>query len=752
MTSRLNRTGSSMLHRQLPRLAVMALVAAAYFCGLFDPVEFALMDQRFRWIQRPASGDLVVVDIDSRSLQTLNSWPWPRSYHARVIDALFAAGATEISLDIDLSARSREADDQALVASLDHAARRVILPAFAQTAVQPGQSDQVVYTFPAEEFRRRTTIGAVNVFPGADGLVRSFPTSVDLDGKEVAASAALLADSPAAGAGQFYLDFGIRPASIARLSYVDVLNGHFDRAAMAGKRVLIGATAVELGDQVAVPLYRSLAGPLVQAMAYESLTQNRALRRVGELPVLGASLLVVLLFPVFLVSWRRGLAALAVLFGGLYGVAIALQFAAPVSLDIVPPAAAAALLFGIAALAEIERQGRRALGHYLSDMRRRALMQCVLDDSFDGILIVDQTGIVEVANRAAGRLLDLEPEQMIGAPIERFLPGAAPSQRQAAITSVSGREIELTRADGQRIVLEQAVSCSRFPTGGRQVDDAAPGASVFIHTFRDVTERRRAEMALRDGMNQAMAANRAKSEFLANMSHELRTPLNAIIGFADVIKDAMLGSPAIPRYREYAADISQSGTHLLEIINDILDLSKIEAGEFQMKAEPVGLYDTVRRCLRIVSAKGSAGRLRFETSVADDMPPIMADPRLLRQIVLNLLSNAAKFTPAGGTISIGAGIEAGCPVIRVADTGIGIAADQIAEVIKPFYQVNAGLERRYEGTGLGLALVSNYLALHGASLDIASGLGKGTTVTIRFPATSVVLEHLQPEAPVRVAS
>jgi signal transduction histidine kinase len=737
MTSRLPGIGLSRLRRQLPRLTVLAFVGAAYLWGLFEPTEYALMDQRFRWLERPATGGLVVIEIDSRSLRALDSWPWPRSYHARAIDALFAAGAKEIALDIDLSARSQEGDDRALAAALGRAPRRVILPAFAQIGMPPGLSDHLTYTFPAEEFRKRAIIGAVNVFPGSDGLVRDFPASIELGGEEVASSAALLAGLPTVRTDQFYLDFGIRPTSIPHLSYVDVLNGQFDPAVVADKKVLIGATAVELGDQLAVPLHRSLAGPFVQALAYESIVQNRALRRTGELPVLGATLLVVLLLPSFLPSWRRGLLALSLLIAGFYGVALVVQFVAPVSLDITPPATAAALLFGVAALTEIERQGRRALGHYLSDMRRRALMQCVLDDSFDGILIAGHDGVIEVANRAAGRLLALDPGQMIGAPINRFLPGATDAQQHASATRAASREIELTRVDGQRIAIEQAVSRSRFPASGHQPDGAQRSSGVFIHTFRDVTERRRAELALREGMNQALAANRAKSEFLANMSHELRTPLNAIIGFADVIKNAILGSPPSTRYREFAADISNSGTHLLEIINDILDLSMIEAGEFHVKAEPIALDDTIRRCLRIVGAKDAASKLTFEDAIAADLPPIMADPRLLRQIVLNLLSNAVKFTPPGGSVSVSAGLEAGCPVIRIADTGIGIAADQITEVVKPFYQVSGGIQRRYEGTGLGLALASNYLALHGAQLNIASEVGKGTIVTIHFAASSI---------------
>ena len=212
----------------LPRLLVLAVVGMVYLIGAFEPAERALMDQRFRWVERDASGDVVVVEIDPRSLHALDTWPWPRTYHARLLDRLAAAGAGDIALDIDFSAVSTPAADGELAAALSRAEGRVILPAFAQVDARARGDRRITYTYPAPPFREHARIGSVNVFAGPDSLVREYAPSALFEGKPVVSSPALLLGSPTAGAGDFYLDFGIRPDSIPTLSYVDVLEGRFD--------------------------------------------------------------------------------------------------------------------------------------------------------------------------------------------------------------------------------------------------------------------------------------------------------------------------------------------------------------------------------------------------------------------------------------------------------------------------------------------------------------------------------------------
>jgi signal transduction histidine kinase len=249
----------------------------------------------------------------------------------------------------------------------------------------------------------------------------------------------------------------------------------------------------------------------------------------------------------------------------------------------------------------------------------------------------------------------------------------------------------------------------------------------------------RVEEELRAAKEQADIANRSKSDFLANMSHELRTPLNAVIGFSEVMHQEMLGPLGNDQYRAYAKDIFESGNHLLSLIGDILDLSKIEAGAVELSDVDVDVAQTVGDCRRIVEARAKEAGLTLDTRLSDDLPKLFADERAVKQIVLNLLSNSIKFTPAGGRVAVQAEIdEDGCFVLTVSDTGIGISADDIPTVFTPFSQVDASVSREHDGTGLGLPLVQSLIEMHGGTIELESELGDGTIATIRFPAERVL--------------
>jgi signal transduction histidine kinase len=232
----------------------------------------------------------------------------------------------------------------------------------------------------------------------------------------------------------------------------------------------------------------------------------------------------------------------------------------------------------------------------------------------------------------------------------------------------------------------------------------------------------------------AEAANRAKSEFLANMSHELRTPLNAIIGFSEMFVQKMFGPLGSGQYEAYSRDINRSGKHLLDIVNDLLDMAKIESGRVELNDAPVDVSEVIDACLRLFDERARDGGLTIAKEIAECLPALRADERIVRQIVMNLVSNAVKFTPKGGRVRVTAQRtpNRGLSII-VADNGIGIAAEDLEKVTEPFQQAEGGLDRRYEGAGLGLALVKRFAELHGGSLAIESVLDEGTTTTVTFP-------------------
>ncbi|HEX2760150.1 MAG TPA: ATP-binding protein [Rhizomicrobium sp.] len=273
-------------------------------------------------------------------------------------------------------------------------------------------------------------------------------------------------------------------------------------------------------------------------------------------------------------------------------------------------------------------------------------------------------------------------------------------------------------------------------------DDEIGEFARALRMFRDsAAEKLRLETELahnRAAKETAENSSRLKSEFLANMSHELRTPLNAIIGFSDIIAKETFG-PGLPRYREYAHDIGGAGRHLLSLINDILDISKAEAGKLDLRFEPVDLGELIRECARLMHERAAQQGLRLSLSIGP-LPMLLIDRLRIKQVLLNLLSNAVKFTPQGGSVSIEADRDgAGRIIVCVRDTGIGIAQEAVPLAFEPFRQIDSTLSRKYEGTGLGLALVKNLVELHGGEVRIESTPGKGTAVFVTFPAARAIV-------------
>jgi signal transduction histidine kinase len=268
----------------------------------------------------------------------------------------------------------------------------------------------------------------------------------------------------------------------------------------------------------------------------------------------------------------------------------------------------------------------------------------------------------------------------------------------------------------------------------------ASGFSSFATVVRTKVASRTLETRLLEmELAASTEANAAKSQFLANMSHELRTPLNAVIGFSEIIRDQSLGPRAVANYREYASDIHAAGETLLRIINDVLDVSKIEAGKLELHDSETDIRSIVQSGIKLMAQAAFEGGIALEAGLPDDLPMVMADELRLRQALLNLLSNAVKFSHRDGTIAVGAGLRPdGSMAVWVADTGIGMSESEITTALLPFRQVANSLSRTHNGVGIGLSLVDGIVGLHGGRLEMASSPSKGTKVTVILPPERVL--------------
>ena len=386
-------------------------------------------------------------------------------------------------------------------------------------------------------------------------------------------------------------------------------------------------------------------------------------------------------------------------------------------------AAAAGPAHTLAQLAALAVEYRRA-EDALADMRQRH--ELILNAADDGIFGVDVQGHIVFANPACARMLRREPDAMTGEDSGALIAAAALDPIAATLSDGETRRIEqvqLKRSDDTEFSAELTVT---------PVYRLASNLRAVV-AFHDIGNQIQVQRQLLHAKEQAETANRAKSGFLANMSHELRTPLNAIIGFSETMVKQLLGPLSNARYREYAEHINLSGQHLLALINDLLDLSKIEAGKLELVEETVDFRILMKDCQLLVRDLAHSKQLALFTEIALELTAVYCDEQKLKQVIVNLLSNAIKFTEPGGRVTVTAACEMADLHIAVSDTGIGIAPEQMAKVMQPFGQADEAHNREHKGTGLGLPLSKGLVELHGGTLALDSVLGEGTTVSIRLP-------------------
>lgn len=351
--------------------------------------------------------------------------------------------------------------------------------------------------------------------------------------------------------------------------------------------------------------------------------------------------------------------------------------------------------------------------------------------ALDAIVTMDARGVILGFNPAAEQIFGYRAQDVIGRDLaEVIIPRALHAVHRSGMKHymetgeqkvLDGRfETEAVRSNGEIFSVEVSITPHDF--GGMQ---------RFTGFLRDITKRKRAEAALVLATREAELAVRSKSEFLANMSHELRTPLNAIMGFSDFIRSEMFGAIAQERYVSYADLINTSGQHLLDLIDDLLDMSKIDAGKQEVQPEPLELELLVRECVQMVGPLADARNVKIELDL--QCPLIWADDRALRQILMNLLSNAIKFSHESSEVMISSRHDGTTTAVCVSDTGVGISEDFLPRLTQPFERSTSSFVASQAGTGLGLSIVKALMDLHGGSLEFESQEGVGTKAQLTFP-------------------
>jgi len=367
---------------------------------------------------------------------------------------------------------------------------------------------------------------------------------------------------------------------------------------------------------------------------------------------------------------------------------------------------------------------------------REAELRGVLDTATDGVVLLDAQGRILSINRSGEALFGYEQNQLVGEPLTRLL---APESHAAAgdyLESLRVGGVASLLNDGREVTgrVRQGGDCRLFMTLGKV---GAGAGQRYCAVLRDVTAWKKTESELIESRRRAESANAQKSDFLARMSHEVRTPLGAMIGFAELMLEERFGPIQNPRYREYVRDIHESGQYVISLVNDLLDLARIEAGKMELSFASVDLNAVLNSCVTLMQPQASKAHIVLRGSLEEKLPPVVADERSMRQIILNVLGNALKFTDAGGQVILSsARTPSGEVVIRVRDTGIGMNEQEVVEALKPFRRLAHG--RKTPGTGLGLPLTVALVEANRGALRISSTPGEGTLVEVVLPASRVL--------------
>ena len=750
--------------RLLLACVIAGAVTVLHAVGGLKLADNAIRDFYMRTVDMPASGDIVVVEIDAVSLQRLGQWPWPRGHHARVVGNLLDAGASRVALDISFSSPSDAAQDSRLATAAANAGDRLVLPIFQQLETNPDGRTLMLVDRPLPQLFPDTPLASINVRPDGDGITRQFAVTDRIDNIVVPfmATAMLPAefelDPTVRAQGTYDIDFGVDPRTIPRLSYADVLLGRFDAADVAGRSVLIGATAIELGDVLAVPRWANMAGPLVIATGFETMRLDRIAPPLDALWFVFALCLASALAPACNGSTRVVgiLVPVTVQLAGLAGIGALLYAEWALRLDVAPMVLALIVAQGVQIGRVVSIQARRIAAQNREAERRQALLRSVVATSIDAVVITDRFGVIRLVNPACESVFGYASRDLVGgeanlliSPNDRLAGDLGEMLRGGDVSHLRfPLDVEGRHADGSALALELALATVAGPelgaTVGHQDDE---DEQFYIYVFHDVSAQRQLEASRRQALEAQIEAERAKADFLATASHELRTPLNHIQGFSSLLT-AGVGGTLSDKQSEYVSDIAAASHHLLELVTDILSYAE------QAEEDPVGTMQVVAVADLLAAARSQVDELAEERQVHVAVSgngkgaAVNVERSNFERGLMHVLRNAIQFSPVAGRVTVTAQQAPARNEVKIAiaDNGPGMAPEQIDHVLGAFGQVESAHSRSHGGLGIGLSIARVSAERHGGRLAIESVQKQGTIVTFVLPVRELAANAVQTAA------
>ena len=690
-------------------LLLSIIIIIARPLGKMDRVwsDVALSSQK-----TPASSEYLIVDITLEDTKRYGGLPLSRAVLATALDKLNQADGAQILLDMKFSDRLASDEDAHLLNAMS----------------KWGPERLAIGIHSDSIFATHATMVDLGLQPDADGWTRAVRLPSKASGLNPSRWLATGEQSP----DMVMIDQRIDPSTLTRVSLSQVIEGQNLNA--ANKRIILGLNSETVPTRLHLPRADTTGRALVIALGSQSVVDGFQARFSKSWHV---SLLIALCFTVLGLVLAQLINKKRILLLTCFGMSILIVAANTVSIKLWggqghPALQYSCLLIGIFVSITYRLRLIQMLASFVKgDLSpEEAWAWRSHEHSNFPVILFNAMGTIRRTNAAA---VEIEPWIEDG-----FLHRSMNALRNGSpVISVvdeygSVRDLSIERPHEEvpililRDVTETARKFDALEAKSRSLENT-------VTTLR-VSETRAIELAETLEQKQFLAEekNKLKSEFLASMSHELRTPLNAINGFSDIMQKELFGPLGDPRYKQFASDILFSGQHLLSLINDILDLSKIESGKMELNLEPVNLDDVIGQSIRMLSMRAQQAGLQL-IYPSHPLPQVMADQRAIKQIIINLITNAVKFTPKGGIVQIKTEMRATDIVIHISDSGIGISEEDVKRLAQPFEQVKNENLNKQEGTGLGLSLSKSMVELHGGQFQITSVLGRGTTVSFTVP-------------------